>query len=181
MAGITYNNNQHIIWEHLDNIWISFGIIWNHLVNIWTHLVNIWTMDFTQMMTLLIVPQRHFMHGLFNVYRVIWDCIGVILTPCSLFYLTHICQTLIDKFDRCQGPKTVQKSRCDGLRAVQQLFNILPLFLLYCVLNKHHIVPFTCVHYSLSCLSYSDRLWAHFRCYARVLGLIQKPSQRGSV
>src|SRR5271163_1470953 len=65
----------------------SFGIIWNHLVNIWTHLVNIWTMDFTQMMTLLIVSQRHFMHGPSNVYRVIWDCIGVILTPCSLFYL----------------------------------------------------------------------------------------------
>src|SRR5271163_4342033 len=62
-------------------------------------------MDFTQMMTLLIVSQRHFMHGPSNVYRVIWDCIGVILTPCSLFYLTDICQTLIDKFDRCQGLK----------------------------------------------------------------------------
>src|SRR5271163_3218135 len=138
------------------NIWISFGIIWNHLVNIWTHLVNIWTMDFAQMMTLLIVSQRHFMHGPSNVYRVIWDCIGVILTPCCLFYLTDICQTLIDKFDRCQGPKTVQKSRCAGPRAAQRLFNVLPLFLLYCVLNKHHIVPLICVHYSLPCLSYSD-------------------------
>ena len=174
MAGITYNNNQHIIWEHLD-------IIWNHLVNIWTHLVNIWTIDFAQMMTLLIVSQRHSMHGPSNVYRVIWDCIGVILTPCSLFYLTDICQTLIDKFDRCQGPKTVRKSRCAGPRAAQRLFNVLPLFLLYCVLNKHHIVPFTCVHYSLPCLSYSDRLWAHFRRCAGVLGLIRKPSRRGSV
>src|SRR5271163_4205136 len=90
------------------NIWISFGIIWNHLVNIWTHLVNIWTMDFAQMMTLLI------------------------------------------------GPKTVRKLRCAGPRAAQRLFNVLPLFLLYCVLNKHHIVPLTCVHYSLPCLSYSD-------------------------
>src|SRR5271163_666417 len=114
-------------------------------------------MDFAQMMTLLIVSQRHFMRGPSNVYRVIWDCIGVILTPCNLFYLTDICQTLIDKFDRCQGPKTVRKSRCAGPRAAQRLFNVLPLFLLYCVNNKHHIVPFTCVHYSLPCLSYSDR------------------------
>ena len=151
MAGITYNNNQHIIWEHLDNIWISFGIIW-------THLVNIWTMDFAQMMTLLIISQRHFMHGLSNVYRVIWDCIGVILTPCSLFYLTDICQALIDKFNRCQGPKTVLIQRCTNPRAVQRLFNVLPWFFLYLFINKHHIVPFICVYVSLSWLSYSDRL-----------------------
>src|SRR5271163_4388016 len=31
MAGITYNNNQHIIWEHLD-------IIWNHLESFGQHL-----------------------------------------------------------------------------------------------------------------------------------------------
>src|SRR5271163_4193782 len=128
MAGITYNNNQHIIWEHLDIIWNH----WNHLVNIWTHLVNIWTMDFTQMVTLLLISQRHFMHGPYNVYKVIWDCIGVILTPCNLFYLTDICQTLIDKFDRSQGPKMVLIRQCTSLRAVQWLFNILPLFFLYC-------------------------------------------------
>src|SRR5271163_2177849 len=158
--------NTHREWQvqltttiniSFGNIWISFGIIWNLLVNIWTHLVNIWTIDFTQMVTLLIISKRHFMYGPYNVYRVIWNCIGVILTPCNLFYLTDICQTLIDKFNRCQGPKMVLIWWCTGLRAVQRLFNILSLFFLYFVLNKHHIVPFTCVHHSLSCLSYSDK------------------------
>src|SRR5271163_3329319 len=101
-------------------------------------------MDFTQMMTLLIISQRHFMHGPYNVYRVIWDCIGVILTPCN-FYLTDICQTLIDKFNRCQGPKTVLIQLYTGPRVTQWLFNVLPSF--FCVLffNKHSIVPHTCV------------------------------------
>src|SRR5271163_3062872 len=118
MAGITYNNNQHIIWEHLDNIWISFGIIW-------THLVNIWTMDLTQMMTLLIISQRHFIHGPSNVYRVIWDCIGVILTPCSLFYLSDICQTLIDKFDRS---KVLKRCRNRGAPTCAQRSDYLTFF-----------------------------------------------------
>src|SRR5271163_2976185 len=133
------------------------------------------------MVTLLFISQRHFIPRPYNVYRVIWDYIGVILTPCNLFYLTDICQTLIDKFDRCQGPKTVRKSWCASLRAAQQLFNVLSLFLLYCVLNKHHIVPLICVHYSLPCLSYSDRLWAHYRRCAGVLGLIRKLSRHRSV
>src|SRR5271163_4019314 len=104
-------------------------------------------MDFTQMMTLLIISQRHFMHGPSNVYRVIWDCIGVILTPCSLFYLTDICQTLIDKFDRCQGPKTVRESQCAGLRAAQRLFNVLPFF--FCIVFLINIILYHLLVYTI--------------------------------